>query len=602
MLSKFKKLRQIFTRQELVQVGILLIAILVTALLQAAGTFSVLPFIRLVMDSQITFENRWLYLVYDTLNFTNVQSYIIFIGLLMFMIIFLSNAVSAFTTWLKIRFVWMNNHRLSRRLLEKYLSMPYTFFLNQNSSDLSKNVLAEVKHLTRDFMLPMLTIINKGMNTLFILLILFWVDIVVSFVAFFVIGGSYFLLYWRMNRKLELYGSMRMNQNKLRYKTVKEAFGGIKEIKILNREPYFVERYSKASLKTAKLQGWNAIIGDLPHYALETMAYGGIIIFVLILLMTQEGAYQFIPLAGLFVVAGMRLMPSMKTLFQSYTRMQFNQAVLDRIYDDVMAGEIVAAAAGPYRQVIPEPLSFTEDIRLDNVTYNYPNTSYPVIEDINLTIKCNSMVAFVGPTGAGKTTLVDIILGLLPPQEGQLLVDGIVINRTNLANWQVNIGYVPQSIYLSDDSIARNIAFGVPDSDIDEAVLHDVAKVANLHDFIIEELPKGYDTKVGDRGIRLSGGQRQRVGIARALYHNPKVLVFDEATSALDGITEEAVLTAMENAAKSKTLLIIAHRLTTVKNCEQVYIIDKGKIVGSGTYEQLLSSNRQFQAMARAIN
>ncbi len=601
MLRRFLKVKQILTRRELFQVGVLLVAILATATLQALGTFSVLPFIRMVMDSSIVFQNRWLYLVYDTFNFPSVQSYVIFIGFLMFMIMFVSNAVSAFTTWMKIRFVWMNNHRLSRRLLEKYLSMPYAFFLNRNSSDLSKNVLAEVKALTKSYLLPMLTIINKGLNTLFVLLILFWVDMVVSFFALFVIGGAYLIIYWRINRKLELYGAMRMEENKHRYKSVREAFGGIKEIKVLNREPYFVERYSKASLKSARLQSWNAVMGDVPHYVLEAMAYGGIIIFVLILLMTRDDAYQVIPIAGLFVVAGTRLMPSLKTLFQSYTQMQFNQAVLDRIYEDVMAGEKLDPEKNVTVKDMPEPLPFSEQIELKDLTYSYPETSYPVIRDINLVIRRNTMIAFVGPTGAGKTTLVDIILGLLEPSRGQLLVDGVVIDAGNRSNWQRNIGYVPQNIYLSDDTVARNIAFGVPDEEIDIEALEQAARLANIHDFIAGELPQGYETMVGDRGIRLSGGQRQRIGIARALYHDPEVLVFDEATSALDGITEEAVLGAMENAARLKTLLIIAHRLTTVKNCDAVYIIDRGRITGSGTYDELLLGNAQFKAMSRSL-
>jgi len=602
MLDRIRKIKQILTRGEMLQVGVLLVAILVNAVLQAAGTFSVLPFIRLVMDSSIAFQNRWLFLVYDTLNFTEVNSFIIFVGMLMFVIIVASNGVSAFTTWLKIRFVWMNNHRLSRRLLEKYLSMPYAYFLNQNSADLSKNVLSEVRHLTNSYLLKILTIIKDGLTALFVLIILFWVDVVVSMVAFFVIGGAYAVIYWRINKKLESYGAKRLEANKMRYKTVKEAFGGIKEIKVLNREPYFLKGYSKSSLKTARFESWNAVVGSMPHYALEAMAYGGIIIFVLILLLTRGDAYQVVPLAGLFVVAGSRLMPSLKSIFTSYTKMQFNQAVLDRVHRDIMGDEKEAAEPVVSKKELPEPLPFLQDIKLKNITYSYPETAYPVIRNINLTIKRNTMVAFVGPTGAGKTTLVDIILGLLTPQQGAMTVDGVIIDRKNLANWQRNIGYVPQHIYLSDNSLARNIAYGVPDSEIDMSAVERAARVANIHDFIAKDLPKGYHTTVGECGIRFSGGERQRIGIARALYHDPEVLVFDEATSALDGVTEDAVLGALENASRLKTLLIIAHRLTTIKNCDVVYMMAEGKIVASGTYDELIGRNEQFKKMAKVIS
>jgi len=575
------------------------VAIIVMAFSQAVGVASVMPFIGLVMEPEIAFENRWLFWAYDTLGFDSTNRFIIFTGFVMFTIIFFSNALSAAATWLKLRFAWMNNHRLSRRLLEKYLSMPYAYFLNQNSADLRKNVLGEVKHLTTSYLIPLLTIITKGLVAVFMLVMLFWVDIWISLAALFIIGGAYGAIFWRVNRTLKGRGTERMEANKMRFKVVGEAFGGIKEIKVMNREPHFLQAYSKHSLKMARLQAWNAIIGQLPKFAMEAIAFGGIIIFVLIVLLTREDARQVIPLAALFAFAGHRLMPAMQDIFSNFTKMHFNKAVLDRVYADIMAGTNPGAESLPAKKHLPEPLPFSREIRLQDVTYNYPNAGVPVIEDINLAIEYNTSVAFVGPTGAGKTTLVDIILGLLVPREGALLVDGVPIDETNLVNWQRNIGYVPQYIYLSDDTVTRNIAFGVPDKDIDLQAVWWAARIANLDRFITEELPHGYDTYVGERGVRLSGGQRQRIGIARALYLDPAVLVFDEATSALDGTTEDAVLGAMENAAKMKTLLIIAHRLPTVKNCDQVYLLDRGKIVARGRYEELLESNLQFREMAK---
>jgi ATP-binding cassette, subfamily B, bacterial PglK len=598
MLTTFNKLRRILTRREKWQVLGLLAAIITMAFSQALGVASVLPFISLVMEPDMVFDNQYLYWAYEVFNFSSVKRFVIFTGLAMLVVIVLANAISAVATWLKLRFVWMNNHRLSRRLLEKYLSMPYAYFLNHNSSDLSKNVLAEVNQLTNSFLIPLLNIISRAMVAIFILAMLFFVDVTVSLAAIFLIGGAYAAIYWRVNKNLKYRGEKRLAENLMRFKAVNEAFGGIKEIKVMNREPFFLDSYSKHSYQHALLVSWNAVIGQLPRFALEAVAFGGVIIFVLVLLLNSDNAAQVIPIASVFAFAGYRLMPAIQEIFTCFTQIRFNQAVLERIHDDITYSQGSGVAIAVKKKRV-EPLPFKRDIKLDHVTYFYPNTRIPVIEDINLAVKHNTSVAFVGPTGAGKTTLVDIILGLLLPREGFLKVDDVVINSENILNWQSNIGYVPQYIYLSDDTIARNIAFGIPDNAIDHDRVEQAARTADLYNFINEELPDKFATVVGERGVRLSGGQRQRIGIARALYHDPEVLVFDEATSALDGVTEEAVLGAMENAARLKTLIIIAHRLTTVKNCDVVYMLEKGKITDSGTYDELLGSNERFRGMAK---
>jgi ATP-binding cassette, subfamily B, bacterial PglK len=554
----------------------------------------------MIMEPSIVFDNQWLFFAYNLFSFESVHVFTIFSGLVMFTIIVLANLISAFATWIKIRLSLMNNHRLSKRLLEKYLAMPYTFFLNQNSSELSKNVLAEVDHLTNDYIIPLLEVVTKALLVLAILLILFWVDIFVSLVAMLLIGGIYALIYWRVNHKLKHLGFKRWEANEKRYKSTYEVFGGIKEIKAMNRESYFLNIYSLASHKHASYKSRSKVIGLLPRFALEAIAFGGIILYSLILLLTQEDARQVIPLAGFFAFAGYRLMPAVQDIFNSFTTMRYSQPVLDKIYRDITISAPPEQPKNLITDNLPEPLICKDSIRLDRVSYSYPNIRYPTINEVDLTIGYNTSIAFVGPTGAGKTTLVDIILGLLRPQKGTLIVDDQVIDETNLKSWQANLGYVPQHIYLSDDTVARNIAFGIPDEKIDFEALELASTLANINSFIMNELPDGFDTVIGERGIRLSGGQRQRIGIARSLYHNPAVLIFDEATSALDGITEEAILVAMQNIAKLKTLIIIAHRLTTVKNCDMVYIIDRGKIMGQGTYEELLGSNKQFQAMAKA--
>ncbi len=600
MRDSIKKILQILNRRERLQLLLLLLLIIATAFTQTLGVASVLPFIGLIMEPALIFENEYLLWAYETFNFAEVSTFIIFAGLVMLAIILISNTLSALTTWLKTRFSLLNNHRLSMRLLKKYLSMPYAYFLNQNSADLSKNVLGEVNHLTYSYIIPFLQLITKSLVVLFLAGMLILIEPVVSVLAMVLIGGPYAVIYFRLRKKLRERGLLRFEANRKKYKAVSEAFGGIKEIKTMHVEPFFLNNYRGASLELTGHALWSSVVGQLPRYALEGIGFGGIIVFVLILFVTRQDAYQVIPLASLFAFAGYRLLPAIQEIFSAFSGIKFHEAVLDRIHQDITAPGPAERPAAFSDQALPEPLPFKNKIELKNISYRYPNSGDQVLSSINLTIKRSSAVGFVGPTGAGKTTLVDIILGLLLPQEGQMVIDGVPVDEDNRLNWQRNLGYVPQFIYLSDDTVARNIAFGQSDDDIDQEALIRAAKVANIHDFIVNELPAGYETLVGERGIRLSGGQRQRIGIARALYHDPETLVFDEATSALDGITEKAVLAAMESAARLKTLIIIAHRLSTVENCDLVYLIDRGNIVAAGTYSELLKTNEQFRAMAKA--
>ncbi|MBM4235475.1 MAG: ABC transporter ATP-binding protein [Firmicutes bacterium] len=599
MISLINKLFKILTAREKFQLAALLLAMIITAFTQTLGIASVFPFITLIMQPNLIFENRWLYWTYQTFNFSSAVSFIIFAGITMFIIIVVSNMISAFTTWLNFRFVWMNNHRLSRRLLEKYLSMPYPYFLNKNSSELSKNVLADVSQLTGSFMIPLMNIASRGLAAIFIFTMLLWINALASILTILIIGGAYALIYWRVNKNLKQRGEQSLAANLYRFKVVLEAFGGIKDIKVLNREDYFLDQYTHHSYRFARHNSWNAVISQLPRFALEAIAFGGVIIFVLVLLIQRGEATQVIPLASVFAFAGYRLMFAMQEIFSCFTQMQFSRALFDRIYADFTTPDQEGALT--VAQILKDPngIVFNHEIVLNNISFTYQNTEQPVVSEINLVIKKNSSVALVGATGAGKTTLVDIMIGLMLPQQGTMLIDQLPLTSENVRSWQRKIGYVSQHIYLTDDTVTRNIAFGIPDQSIDHEKVVQSARLANIDKFIENDLPAGYKTIIGEHGVRLSGGQRQRLGVARAFYHDPEVLVFDEATSALDGVTEDAVLASILSTASSKTLIIIAHRLTTIKNCDWVYMMDQGRIIASGTYDTLLADNKMFRAMAK---
>jgi ATP-binding cassette, subfamily B, bacterial PglK len=331
----------------------------------------------------------------------------------------------------------------------------------------------------------------------------------------------------------------------------------------------------------------------VPRFALEAIAFGGMLLLILYL-MARSGSFAgALPIIALYAFAGYRLMPALQQIYDAFTQLRFAGPALDALHQDLSSLQAADAQHGPL-----SPLLLTQAIELNQVSYRYPNAPHPALKGIDLTIPAHSTVGFVGATGSGKTTMVDVILGLLEPQEGHLSVDGLPITAAKRRQWQRAIGYVPQHIYLADDSVAANIAFGVNPKDIDPQAVERAAKIANLHEFVVNDLPQSYATTVGERGVRLSGGQRQRIGIARALYHNPQVLILDEATSALDNLTEQAVMEAVNNLGHDITIILIAHRLSTVRQCDQIYLLERGEVKAGGTYEELAASNQQFKAMA----
>ena len=596
--SFLKKLYEIFTPRERMQAVLIFIASLVTAFFQAFGVASIFPFINVVMNPEIIIQNKWLSLLYNKGYFPSVNYFILFIGIVVFLIVISSSIISAVTTWAKTRFTLNKNHSLSQRLLTVYLSQPYDFFLQKNSSELSKNVLSEINQLTSQFLMALFDILINGLMVVVILGMLFIIDVTITIGAIIFLGGSYGIINYFIKNKLKEIGRERLEANRGRYRIANEALSSIKTTKVLGIESYFLHKYSYYSSRFARYNVFARVIGETPRYLIEAIAFGGIISFVIFMIARRERVIDFIPILSLYAFAAYRTLPALNRLFNSVTTVYYNIAIVDKIYEDMV--EIT-----PPKKLFPKSdsssveLLFNKTIKLQNISFSYKDSSFEVINNVNLAIPKNSVIGLAGPTGCGKTTLVDIILGLLKPQKGSIMVDDIQIKDENITAWQRKIGYVPQEIYLSDDTISRNIAFGVPDKEISDEQVQYVARIAAIDSFVENELPQKYNTIIGERGIRLSGGQRQRIGLARALYRNPEVLVLDEATSSLDGTTEDNVLKAIQSAAHTRTVIMIAHRLNTLKDCDQIYILEKGRIIGQGKYDELISKNRKFKEMAK---
>ncbi|ORC34636.1 hypothetical protein B4O97_11860 [Marispirochaeta aestuarii] len=560
------------------------------SMIQIIGVGSIMPFISVAANPDIIHNNEYLSWAYNFFRFSNETSFLIVLGVGVLIFMLLTNVSKAFYHYIKVRFTNMRRHTLALKLMKGYLSQRYPYFLQRNSYDFIRNITAEIAQMIQGTLIQFVELISMAIQVLMLTLFLFVVNPGGTAIMFGAIVFVYGLIYLGVRKLVKRLGVERFEMSVALSRIVSEAFWGIKEVKILGVENVFLNEFSPPSRKLAWSVSKNEVISDVPKFTLEAIAFSAIMIFVLVTMVKSGDFSDIAATVSLYAYAGYRLIPAVQGLFKALTKLRYGVGTADKIlneFNDIKEGEILPTG-------LIKELPFSQDLRLDNLEFTYPEADKPVLRQINLTISKNTLVGFAGKTGSGKTTLIDIILGLHRPGKGRLLVDNTEINEDNLRNWQKNLGYVPQTIYLSNDSIASNIAFGIRRNEIDMEAVKRAAHMAQLDDFIETELAQGYDTEIGERGVRLSGGQRQRVGIARALYRNPDVLILDEATSALDVHTEEAVMEAIDLLMGTKTIIMIAHRLSTLEKCNTIYLLDQGNIIDAGTHAELIQRNPYF--------
>lgn len=571
--------------------------ILVMGLLDMIGVASILPFLRVLSNPQVIETTPTLSYIYNRLGFKNTTDFMFFLGFLTLAFLLVSQLFKAATFYSLTRFCKMRGYSIGSRVLAGYLFHPYSWFIQRNSADLGKTILSEVDKSIDNIIIPALRMIAYGAIIVSVLALLIFVDPVAAILGASVLGGAYAAIFAGTRRYLSKIGVERLLANEERFRVVQEAFSGVKDVKLLGLERAYVRRFRAPAARFARHDASATILGEMPRYLLELIVFGAMVIFLLALLVAADGQIdEVVPVVGLYALAGMRIMPALQNFYGCLSKLRFYRPALDSLNADIR--EIETLPAPP--PFTGEPLRPRQEIAFVDVRYTYPGVTRPSLVDLNLVIEANTTVGLVGSTGAGKTTAVDILIGLLEPDGGTVRVDGVPIDAFNRQAWQHALGYVPQQIFLTDDTVAANIALGVPSAEIDMTAVERAARVAELHHFVMDEMPAGYDTKVGERGVRLSGGQRQRIGIARALYHDPAVLVLDEATSALDNRTERAVMDAVHNLAHAKTLIMIAHRLSTVEECDQIFMLEHGRCVAAGSYENLLQRNASFRDLAQA--
>ena len=591
-METLKKILYILTPGESKHAGLVVIMISIMALLDMIGVASILPFMAVVTNPDIIQTNTILneaFQISNRFGVENNRQFLFALGICVFLLLVISLTFKALTSYVQLRFVQTRNYSIAKRVIQSYLQQPYSWFLNRNSAELGTTILLEVGRIVGGGLNPLMELISRSMIAVALITLLFLTDFKLAMIVGFTISGAYGLIFYFTKSYLNRLGKESLKNNQLRFTAVSEAFGAAKEVKVAGLEQNYIERFSNPAQIFARHQATVSVLAQIPRYFLEIIAFGGVMLMMLYLIKKTGSFNNSIPIISLYVFAGYRLMPAIQQIYTSVNSISYIGPSLNSLYDDLKTLKKID------EQQDAKNISLNKSIILKNVNYDYPNASRTALKNINIDIPAQSTIGIVGPTGSGKTTIVDVILGLLEPQKGKLEVDEQIITKNNCRIWQRLIGYVPQDIYLADDTISANIAFGKKLKDINYDAVEKASKIANLHDFVSNELPEKYQSIIGERGIRLSGGQRQRIGIARALYHNPQLIILDEATSALDNDTEKAVMDAIDNIGKNKTIIIIAHRLSTVKKCDKIFLLEKGELKKQGKFEELITKDFKLQ-------
>ena len=601
MIRHWHMLLAVFTARERLQIYVLLASTTVLALIQVAGIASIMPFIAVVVDDSIIDSNPWLNAVYARLGFTDHRQFTFFLGGLAFVMLIVSNVFTAFDAWFTFHFSYLRSHVLCTRLLRKYLSQPYRLFLQRSPAELQKIVVSEVDRVIIGTLMACIGLFSDVVATVVILGVLFFIDPVVTLTTLVVLGVGYLGIFALIQSRVARLGEESVDLSTQIMQRTREAIDGAKEIKMLGKEAQFVHRYSVPRHRLSLNSIHHKILDIIPNQSLELIAFGGIILMALYYLGQQQASGEALAVIALYAFAAYRLIPTLADIFDSIDVLRYNAAALEVVCADfgVGCGE-ASVAQEPDAQAESQPvapLRMQRSVEIKDVAYSYPAAQRAAVQGLSMSIRAGELVCVMGPTGAGKSTAIDLLLGLLQPDAGEVSIDGNPLRMRDVKAWQASIGYVPQVIYLTDDSIASNIAFGEPEEDIDPARVQAAAKLADIHEFIVGELPDGYETSVGERGLRLSGGQRQRIGIARALYRDPAVLVMDEATNALDQETEQRVLAALLALQPRRSIIFVSHKISVARRADRILVLARGRLVADDTYEALTAADSQFRGL-----
>ena len=550
----------------------------------------------IVMDPSILSKYQWLDQALKLLNIQTQQGAVIGAGVLTVVVLAVGNMVTAANLWIQTHYLALARKELSSELFTGYLYLPYSFHVQRDTTSLSRVIGGDVESALGGFLASLLGVVSKGLSGLVLISLIVVVDPTVALGTVLVLGCGYMFVYRLIRARQVRLGAKMIEASLTVGRTTLEGLHGVKELRVLGRESASTTEFKNSFAVLTETQASNQLASALPRYVIEVFAYAGIVAVTLAFVLKGQGTAP-IPTLALYALAGNRLVPIFQQFFAAAITIKYHTRAVESLEADL------AVVRNSTRHDLTEhdqPLAFKKEIVLENLTFQYPSANRPALNQVSLTIPQNQSIGLVGRTGSGKTTLADVILGLYPPASGTISVDGVNLVESNERAWRKRVGYVPQNVFLTNASVARNIALGIPEDQVDLSAVERAAQMAQAEEFI-SQLPDGYDTVVGERGVKLSGGQRQRLGIARALYHNPDVLVFDEATSALDGMTEDAVMQAVQSLSAERTMILIAHRLRTVQACNRIVMLEAGSVVADGAYDELMRSSPAFKQLAGQV-
>ena len=594
MFKIVKQLFNLLTTGQRKRFYVLQILVLLMAFAEIFGVVSIIPFMALVGDMSQLKKETLIAQLYQVSGINSEMQFVFLLGLGVLVMLFFSAIISMITTWRLSVFGNKVGVEIADRLYAHYLKQVWLFHASGSSAQLTKKIAIEAQRVTGGIIVPLMHMNARIVLSFLMCLSILSYDPKVAIIGLVIFAVSYFILFKVVRMRLQFNGKAISEVNEQRFRLMNSGFGGIKDVLLLGRANYFINNFNQMGQTLAYSQGTNTALAQVPRYFMELVAFGSMIALVLYLIASHNGNLGIIlPIISVYALTTFKLLPAFQQIYSSIAGIKSNIAAFDSIQQDLIDSIQTKPELTRQEQSYFHP---KHKISLENITFTYPGIEEPTLKNLNMSISAKSVIGIVGPSGSGKSTLIDILLGLVQPQKGQLRIDTTIINDQNLRSWQNSIGFVVQSIFLSEGTIAENVAFGISEDQIDLDRVKRALKLSHLTD-LLESLEHGIYTKVGERGVKLSGGQRQRIGIARALYHEAEVLVFDEATSSLDGITEKLIMEAIQNFSGQKTIIMIAHRLKTVQKCDKIFFMQKGKIVDQGTYKELIETNEHFKKM-----